>query len=65
MAERLKAPVLKTGEGASPSWVRIPLCPNFSSELANCMPPLLQRPRHTRLSSQAHPYTVQTPFLQE
>src|SRR5579863_3490942 len=27
MAERLKAPVLKTGRGASPSWVRIPLHP--------------------------------------
>lgn len=27
MAERLKAPVLKTGEGATPSWVRIPLHP--------------------------------------
>ena len=24
VAERLKAPVLKTGRGASPSWVRIP-----------------------------------------
>src|SRR5262249_61094214 len=27
MAERFKAPVLKTGMGASPSWVRIPLSP--------------------------------------
>ena len=35
---------------------------NCSSELANCMPPLLPRPRNTRLSSHAHPYTVQTPF---
>ncbi len=33
-----------------------------SSELANCMPPLLPRPRCTRLSSQAHSYTVQTPY---
>ncbi len=35
---------------------------NCSSVLANCMPPLLPRPRHTRLSSQAHSYTVLTPF---
>ena len=35
---------------------------NCSSELANCMPPLLPRPRYTRLSLQAHPYTVQTPY---
>ena len=27
VAERLNAPVLKTGKGASPSWVRIPPCP--------------------------------------
>ena len=27
MAEWFKAPVLKTGEGASPPWVRIPLSP--------------------------------------
>src|SRR4051812_28765503 len=27
MAERFKAPVLKTGVGASPPWVRIPLPP--------------------------------------
>src|SRR5690606_1381061 len=27
MAERLKAPVLKTGEGSNLPWVRIPLCP--------------------------------------
>ncbi len=35
---------------------------NCSSELANCMPLLLPRPRRTRLSSQAHFYTVQTPY---
>ncbi len=35
---------------------------NCSSELANCMPPLLPRPRCTRLSSQAHSYTDQTPY---
>ncbi len=35
---------------------------NCSSVLANCMPPLFPRPCCTRLSSQAHPYTVQTPF---
>ena len=29
VAERLKAPVLKTGRGASPSWVRIPPHPPF------------------------------------
>jgi len=29
MAERLKAPVLKTGNGATRSWVRIPLSPPF------------------------------------
>ncbi len=27
VAERFKAPVLKTGRGASSSWVRIPPCP--------------------------------------
>ena len=27
MAERLKAPVLKTGKGATLSWVRIPVLP--------------------------------------
>ncbi|XP_050717656.1 uncharacterized protein LOC126999291 [Eriocheir sinensis] len=32
------------------------------SELANCMPPPLPQPRCTRLSSHAHPYTVQTPY---
>ena len=35
---------------------------NCSSELANCMPPPLLRPRCTRLSTLSHPYTVQTPF---
>ncbi len=35
---------------------------NCSSELANCMPPLLPRPRFTRLSSKVHPYTVQIPY---
>ena len=30
MAERFKAPVLKTGVGASPPWVRIPLPPPLS-----------------------------------
>ncbi len=34
-----------------------------SSEVANCMPPLLPRPRCTRLSSQAHPFTVQIPYV--
>src|SRR6185312_16148381 len=29
MAERFKAPVLKTGRGVSSSWVRIPLHPPF------------------------------------
>ncbi len=33
MAERFKAPVLKTGEGESPPWVRIPLHPPFSPKL--------------------------------
>merc|ERR1712035_254448 len=33
---------------------------NCSSELANCMPPPLMRPRCTRLSTLSHPYTVQT-----
>ncbi len=32
---------------------------NCSSELANCKPPLLPRPRCTKLTSQAHPSTVQ------
>ena len=35
---------------------------NCSSELANCMPPLLPRPRCTRLSTFSHPYTVQIPY---
>ncbi len=35
---------------------------NCSSELGNCIPPLLPRPRCKRLSSQAHSYTVQTPY---
>ncbi len=35
---------------------------NCSSELANCMPPPLPRPRCIRLSSQAHPFTVQIPY---
>ena len=30
MAERLKAPVLKTGVGVSPPWVRIPLRPGLA-----------------------------------
>ena len=30
VAERLKAPVLKTGEGVSSPWVRIPPPPPFS-----------------------------------
>merc|ERR1712035_290670 len=32
-----------------------------SSELANCMPPPLPRPRCTRLSTLSHPNAVQTP----
>merc|ERR1712035_111623 len=35
---------------------------NCSSELANCMPPPLMRPRCTRLSTFSHPNTVQTPY---
>tara|TARA_A100001011_G_scaffold308434_1_gene324057 strand:+ start:255 stop:371 length:117 start_codon:yes stop_codon:yes gene_type:complete len=31
MAERLKAPVLKTGKGATLSWVRIPVSPPLKS----------------------------------
>ena len=31
MAERFKAPVLKTGVGASSPWVRIPLPPPFQN----------------------------------
>ena len=30
MTERLKVPVLKTGEGESPPWVRIPPHPPFN-----------------------------------
>ena len=33
-----------------------------SSELANCMPPLLRRPRRTRHSTHSHPYSVQLPY---
>merc|ERR1712035_54179 len=32
---------------------------NCSSELANCMPPPLRRPRCTRLSLYSHPFSVQ------
>merc|ERR1711980_84937 len=32
---------------------------NCSSELANCMPPPLRRPRCTRLSTYSHPSSVQ------
>ena len=32
-----------------------------SSELANCMPPLLPRPRCTKLSTSSHPYPVHLP----
>ncbi len=35
---------------------------NCSSELSNCMAPLLSRPRSTRLSTQDHSSTVQTPY---
>ena len=31
---------------------------NCSSDLANCMPPLLPQPRCTRLASSSHPYSV-------
>ena len=31
---------------------------NCSSDLANCMPPLLPRPHCTRLASSSHPYFV-------
>ncbi len=33
-----------------------------SSEVADCMPPPLPEPRQTRLSSFAHPYSIQTPY---
>ncbi|SON88137.1 hypothetical protein XFF6166_860002 [Xanthomonas citri pv. fuscans] len=32
MAERFKAPVLKTGEGSNLPWVRIPLSPPVASK---------------------------------
>ena len=35
---------------------------NCSSELADCMPPPLMRPRCTRLSTSSHPYSVQIPY---
>ncbi len=35
MAEWLNAPVLKTGMGASPSRVRIPVCPPLLSPFTN------------------------------
>ncbi len=35
---------------------------DFSSDLANCMPPSLLRPRCTRLCTQAHPFSVQIPY---
>ncbi len=34
---------------------------NCSSDLINCMPPLLLRPHCTRLASAAHPYSIQIP----
>ncbi len=33
-----------------------------SSELTDCMPPPLLRPRRIRLSTFAHPYSIQTPY---
>ena len=33
----------------------------YSSELANCMPPPFSRPRCTRLSTSSHPYSVHLP----
>lgn len=33
MAERFKAPVLKTGEALKPPWVRIPLSPPLTSQV--------------------------------
>ena len=41
MAERFKAPVLKTGVGASPPWVRIPLPPPYLQNHFGCSLPLL------------------------
>ena len=38
VAERLKAPVLKTGRGASSSWVRIPPHPPFSPQTVSLLP---------------------------
>ncbi|MPC65896.1 hypothetical protein E2C01_060034 [Portunus trituberculatus] len=42
---------------------------NCSTDLANCMPPLLLRPHCTKLSSSSHPYSAQLcnsrPTLQE
>ena len=37
MAERLKAPVLKTGEGETPSWVRIPLHPPLCGDFTHTL----------------------------
>ena len=42
VAERLNAPVLKTGMGASPSWVRIPPSPPSTVHIAHHIVPLTQ-----------------------
>ena len=47
VAERLNAPVLKTGKGASPSWVRIPPCPPAMRRFL----PLLNGDRSSSLES--------------
>src|SRR3954467_1253108 len=52
MAERFKAPVLKTGVGASPPWVRIPLPPPscFALRATQDWRPT---PRRSRMPSEA------------
>jgi hypothetical protein len=74
MAEWLKAPVLKTGMGASPSWVRIPLSPLSLAELElvqvagnqgypRCsLVPFRQRLERSRKSLQADRPTTELPI---
>ena len=50
LAERLKAPVLKTGRGASLSWVRIPHLPPIFASIHAGFQPVESRPHQNNLS---------------
>ena len=54
MAERLKAPVLKTGKGATLSWVRIPVLPpkSINTLLLNILINLIELEKFVNLSDE-------------